>query len=162
MICYLQFRSQHCSAWQGGQLPSPGLSLLQTFYPKQPNMDSAPSPISSVCDPPDRLQLDNGGTAIRPITHKLPRYPDDKEDFTNMLSNGRKGWRCCCFAGALQHCAMPKQKQGTPCWHPAAYGSCLHQTALRPCWIMSLRMSRLRATTQRWKGSLALEHPYQY
>jgi len=59
------------------------------------------------------MGAENGGTAIRPNSHKVPRYPDDKEDFyKHAIQMEGKAGDVVVFAGALQHCAMPNRSKG--------------------------------------------------
>ena len=56
---------------------------------------------------------ENGATAIRPGSHKVPKYPDDTEDFyANSLQMEGKAGDVVVFAGAMQHCAMPNKSPG--------------------------------------------------
>lgn len=53
---------------------------------------------------------DNGGTALRPHSHHVPKYPDDEADFhANMVQVEGKAGDVVVFHGAMQHCAMPNK-----------------------------------------------------
>ena len=100
---------------QGGQLPHLDYPYYRIFYPSSnPHiMDSAPPLSVQFVTLVTDFNMDNGGTAIRPNSHHLPRYPDDKEDFyRNAIQMEGKAGDVVVFAGALQHCAMPNKSKG--------------------------------------------------
>lgn len=100
---------------QGGQLPHLDYPYYRLFYPSSnPNiMDSAPPLSVQFVTLLTDFHMGNGGTAIRPNSHKLPRYPDDKEDFyKHAIQMEGKAGDVVVFAGALQHCAMPNKSKG--------------------------------------------------
>ena len=97
---------------QGGQLPHLDYPYYRLFYPSSnPHiMDSAPPLSVQFVTLLTDFNSENGGTAIRPNSHKNPRYPDDKEDFyKHAIQMEGKAGDVVVFAGAMQHCAMPNR-----------------------------------------------------
>jgi len=146
---------------QGGQLPHLDYPYYRLFYPSSnPNiMDSAPPLSVQFVTLLTDFNMDNGGTAIRPNSHKLPRYPDDKEDFyKHALQMEGKAGDVVVFAGALQHCAMPNRSKGLR----AGILQHMAPVYIKPFEAMLDYVSedvKERATPE-MKRILALEHPY--
>lgn len=99
----------------GGQLPHLDYPYYRMLYPSNnPSvMDSAPPLSIQFVTLLTDFTKENGGTAFRPNSHKVPRYPDDTEDFYShaVQAEGKAG-DMVLFAGALQHCAMPNRSKG--------------------------------------------------
>jgi len=102
---------------------------------------------------------ENGGTAMRPDSHKNPSYPDDVEDFHKhaIQVNGQPG-DIAVFAGSLQHAAMPNKSK-----HVRS-GLLLHMGAVYVTPFEDIRgyvdeKIKSRASDE-LKKVLALDHPY--
>jgi len=97
---------------QGGQLPHLDYPYYRAFYPStNPNiMDTAPPLSMQFVTLLTDFTKDNGGTALRPHSHHVPKYPDDEADFhANMVQVEGKAGDVVVFHGAMQHCAMPNK-----------------------------------------------------
>lgn len=96
-----------------GQTPHLDYPYYRSFYPtekkyKEPMM--APLMAIQFVTLLTDFNTDNGGTAMRPNSHKNPVYPDDKEEFfKNAVQVIGKAGDIAVFAGSLQHCAMPNK-----------------------------------------------------
>ena len=99
----------------GGQLPHLDYPYYRMQLPStNPHiLDSAPPLSLQFVTLLTEFNSDNGGTAFRPNSHTLPRYPDDTDDFYKhaIQVRGQPG-DMLVFAGALQHCAMPNRSKG--------------------------------------------------
>jgi len=146
---------------QGGQLPHLDYPYYRLFYPSSnPNiMDSAPPLSVQFVTLLTDFNKDNGGTAVRPNSHKKPRYPDDVEDFyANAIQMEGKAGDVVVFAGALQHCAMPNQSKGLR----AGILQHMAPVYIKPFEAMAEYVKedvKARATPD-MRRILALEHPY--
>lgn len=146
---------------QGGQLPHLDYPYYRLFYPSSnPHiMDSAPPLSVQFVTLLTDFNSENGGTAIRPNSHKNPRYPDDKEDFyKHAIQMEGKAGDVVVFAGAMQHCAMPNKS-------PSLRAGILQHMA--PVYIKPFEAMldyvkedvKTRATPE-MKRILAIDHPY--
>merc|ERR1712142_443053 len=146
---------------QGGQLPHLDYPYYRHFYPSNNTyiMDSAPPLSVQFVILLTDFDSENGGTAIRPNSHKNPRYPDDSTEFyRNALQIEGKAGDVVVFAGAIQHCAMPNRSKGLRA------GILQHMT---PVYIKPFEAIldyvnndvKTRATPE-MKRILAMEHPY--
>jgi len=146
---------------QGGQLPHLDYPYYRLFYPSSnPNiMDSAPPLSVQFVTLLTDFNMDNGGTAIRPNSHKKPRYPDSTEEFyANAIQMEGKAGDVVVFAGALQHCAMPNKSKGLR----AGILQHMAPVYIKPFEAMLDYVNedvKARATPD-MKRILALEHPY--
>jgi len=146
---------------QGGQLPHLDYPYYRFFYPSSnPHiMDTAPPLSIQFVTLLTDFNLDNGGTAIRPNSHKLPRYPDDVEDFyRNALQMEGKAGDVVVFAGAMQHCAMPNKSKGLR----AGILQHMAPVYVKPFEAMAeyVRDDIKERASPEMKRILALEHPY--
>eukprot|EP00091_Calanus_sinicus_P023329 TRINITY_DN7814_c0_g1_i11.p1 TRINITY_DN7814_c0_g1~~TRINITY_DN7814_c0_g1_i11.p1 ORF type:complete len:321 (+),score=76.03 TRINITY_DN7814_c0_g1_i11:216-1178(+) len=146
---------------QGGQLPHLDYPYYRLFYPSSnPHiMDTAPPLSVQFVTLLTDFNMDNGGTAIRPNSHKLPRYPDDKEDFyKHAIQMEGKAGDVVVFAGAMQHCAMPNRSKGLR----AGILQHMAPVYIKPFEaIMDYVNEDVKArATPEMKRILALEHPY--
>jgi len=144
-----------------GQLPHLDYPYYKSFFPSSsPNvMDSAPPISLQFMTLLTDFTKDNGGTAIRPNSHKNPSYPEDKEDFfRNAIQIEGQAGDMFVFTGTLQHCAMPNTSD--------KLRSCVIQQMVpiyvRPFEDMAKSISqetRMRSSKV-LKKLLALDHPY--
>jgi len=101
----------------------------------------------------------NGGTAIRPNSHKVPTYPADTDEFfKNAIQVEGKPGDIAVFAGSIQHCAMPNQSKNF------RSGVLLHMGAVHVRPFENIRglldeKVRSRATPE-LREALALDFPY--
>jgi len=146
---------------QGGQLPHLDYPYYRLFYPSSnPHiMDSAPPLSVQFVTLLTDFNSENGGTAIRPNSHKNPRYPDDKEDFyKHAIQMEGKAGDVVVFAGAMQHCAMPNRSPGLR----AGILQHMAPVYIKPFEAMLDYVKedvKTRATPE-MKRILAIEHPY--
>jgi len=146
---------------QGGQLPHLDYPYYRLFYPSSnPNvMDNAPPMSIQFVTLLTDFNAENGGTAIRPNSHKVPRYPDDKEDFyKHAIQMEGKAGDVVVFAGALQHCAMPNRSKG----FRAGILQHMAPIYLKPFEDMSayVRADIKNRASNTLRRLLALDHPY--
>jgi len=146
---------------QGGQLPHLDYPYYRFFYPSSnPHiMDSAPPLSVQFVTLLTDFNMGNGGTAIRPNSHKQPRYPDDQEDFyRNAIQMEGKAGDVVVFAGALQHCAMPNKSKGLR----AGILQHMAPVYIKPFEAMAeyVRDDIKERASPEMKRLLALEHPY--
>jgi len=146
---------------QGGQLPHLDYPYYRFFYPSvNPTiMDNAPPMSVQFVTLLTDFTKDNGGTAIRPNSHKLPRYPDDEQDFyKHALQMEGKAGDVVVFAGAMQHCAMPNNSKGLR----AGILQHMAPVYVKPFEAMAeyVRDDIKARATPDMKRILALEHPY--
>jgi len=146
---------------QGGQLPHLDYPYYRTFYPaSNPNiMDTAPPLSVQFVTLLTEFSKENGATAIRPGSHKVPKYPDDTEDFyANSLQMEGKAGDVVVFAGAMQHCAMPNKSPGL------RSGVLQHMVPvyIKPFEAMSdyVRADIKERASPAMRRVLALDHPY--
>jgi len=146
---------------QGGQLPHLDYPYYRFFYPSSnPHiMDTAPPLSVQFVTLLTDFHMGNGGTAIRPNSHKLPRYPDDKEDFyKHAIQMEGKAGDVVVFAGAMQHCAMPNKSKGLR----AGILQHMAPVYIKPFEAMAeyVRDDIKERATPDMRRLLALEHPY--
>lgn len=145
----------------GGQLPHLDYPYYRMLLPStNPHiLDNAPALSVQFVTLLTDFHSGNGGTAFRPNSHKLPRYPDDTEDFyKHAIQVEGKAGDMLVFAGALQHCAMPNRSKGL------RSGILQHMAPvyIKPFEDMAAYVNddiKARANAG-MKRLLALEHPY--
>jgi len=146
---------------QGGQLPHLDYPYYRAFYPStNPNiMDTAPPLSMQFVTLLTDFTKDNGGTALRPNSHHVPKYPDDEADFhANMVQVEGKAGDVVVFHGAMQHCAMPNKGD------TLRTGILQHMAPvyIKPFEAMAeyVRDDIKRGASPAIRRILALDHPY--
>merc|ERR1719471_2467454 len=146
---------------QGGQLPHLDYPYYRAFYPStNPNiMDTAPPLSMQFVTLLTDFTKDNGGTALRPHSHHVPKYPDDENDFhANMVQVEGKAGDVVVFHGAMQHCAMPNKGD------TLRTGILQHMAPvyIKPFEAMAeyVRDDIKRGASPAIRRILALDHPY--
>jgi len=146
---------------QGGQLPHLDYPYYRTFYPanNQNIMDNAPPLSVQFITLLTDFSVENGATAVRPNSHKLPRYPDDKDDFyKHAIQMEGKAGDVVVIAGALQHCAMANKGNGL------RSGMLQHMAPVyvKPFEAMGdyVREDIKEHATVEMRRLLAIDHPY--
>lgn len=98
-----------------GQTPHLDYPYYRSFYPTEKKYNEpmmAPLMALQFVTLLTDFNTDNGGTAMRPNSHKNPVYPDDQEEFfKNSVQVIGKAGDIAIFAGSLQHCAMPNRSK---------------------------------------------------
>jgi len=126
----LSFTANTVAPGQPGQTPHLDYPYYHSFFPKDEKyrhpMMTQPLALVFITLITD-FTVENGGTALRPSSHKEPTYPKDQDEFFAKAVQivGRAG-DIVVMRSSVQHCAMPNRSAGV------RSGILLH---MGPCFI---------------------------
>jgi len=158
----LSYTANTVAPGQPGQTPHLDYPYYRSFFPKDEKyrhpMMTQPLALVFITLITD-FTVENGSTALRPNSHKVPTYPKDQDEFfAKAIQVVGKAGDIVVMRSSVQHCAMPNRSDGV------RSGILLH---MGPCFIRpyenipdSMEQSAKDRASEELRKVLSLDNPY--